>query len=72
MSISSETPRDGNQPMKTGNPLKIDIECHKALDLAQSWPLPSNPRPIVVIGTGGIVNDTHLPAYSKSGLPLAG
>jgi predicted dehydrogenase len=45
------------------------------LDLAslrQSWPLPTRPRPIVLIGAGGIVNDAHLPAYRKSGLPVAG
>lgn len=41
-------------------------------DLQQSWPTPSMPRPIVVIGAGGIVNDAHLPAYSMAGLPVAG
>ncbi|MDE2453103.1 MAG: Gfo/Idh/MocA family oxidoreductase [Burkholderiales bacterium] len=40
--------------------------------LAQSWPAPSAPRPIVVIGTGGIVNDAHLPAYRKAGFAVAG
>ena len=40
--------------------------------LRQSWPMPSAPRPIVVIGCGGIVHDAHLPAYAKSGLPVAG
>ena len=33
--------------------------------------MPSTPRPIVVIGCGGIVRDAHLPAYTKSGLPVA-
>lgn len=37
-----------------------------------SWPLPMKPRPIVIIGAGGIVNDAHLPAYTKAGLPVAG
>ncbi len=38
----------------------------------QFWPLPSRPRPIVMIGAGDIVRDAHLPAYRKAGFPLAG
>jgi predicted dehydrogenase len=38
----------------------------------QSWPRPSSPRPIVIIGAGGIVNDAHLPAYRMSGFEVAG
>lgn len=41
-------------------------------DLRQAWPKPSRPRPIVIIGAGGIVNDAHLPAYRLAGLPVAG
>ena len=41
-------------------------------DLQQRYPLPSSPKPIVVIGAGGIVNDAHLPAYKKAGLPVVG
>src|SRR5579862_7177977 len=41
-------------------------------DLRQQHPLPSTPRPIVIIGAGGIVTDAHLPAYRKAGLPVAG
>ncbi len=41
-------------------------------NLEQSWPAPSRPRPIVIIGSGGIVNDAHLPAYRKAGFPVAG
>jgi predicted dehydrogenase len=40
--------------------------------LRQSWPLPSRPRPIVIIGAGGIVTDAHLPAYDIAKLPVAG
>jgi predicted dehydrogenase len=40
--------------------------------LRQSWPLPSKPSPIVIIGAGGIVNDAHLPAYKKAHFPVAG
>jgi predicted dehydrogenase len=41
-------------------------------ELRQSWPRPSRPRPIVIVGAGGIVNDAHLPAYRKAGFPVAG
>lgn len=34
--------------------------------------LPVTPRPIVVIGAGGIVRTAHLPAYAKAGLPVIG
>lgn len=40
--------------------------------LRQAWPRPSSPRPIVIIGAGGIVNDAHLPAYAKAGFAVAG
>ncbi len=34
--------------------------------------MPRSPRPIIIIGAGGIVNDAHLPAYSIAGFPVAG
>ena len=40
--------------------------------LQQTWPRPSQPRPIVIIGAGDIVRDAHLPAYVKAGFPVAG
>jgi len=42
------------------------------LDLPQSWPRPSAPRPIVFIGGGGIVRTAHIPAYRRLGYPIAG
>ena len=33
-------------------------------------PKPAQPRPIVVIGAGGIVRAAHLPAYAKAGFPV--
>lgn len=30
------------------------------------------PRPIIIIGAGGIVNDAHLPAYQQAGFEVAG
>lgn len=44
----------------------------QASQLQQTWPRPSKPRPIVIVGAGGIVNDAHLPAYRMAGLPVAG
>ena len=41
-------------------------------ELRQSWPRPSAPKPIVIIGSGGIVTDAHLPAYRLAGFPVAG
>ena len=38
----------------------------------QSWQAPSAPRPIVIIGAGGIVRDAHLPAYGKAGFAVRG
>lgn len=46
---------------------KLDVS-----GLRQTWPMPSQPRPIVIVGAGGIVNDAHLPAYAKADLPVAG
>ncbi|MEO5758627.1 MAG: Gfo/Idh/MocA family oxidoreductase [Mesorhizobium sp.] len=40
--------------------------------LVQSWPKPSNPRPIVTFGAGSIVGDAHFPAYRKAGFMVAG
>ncbi|MGF7149839.1 putative dehydrogenase [Sphingomonas zeicaulis] len=41
-------------------------------ELRQHWPLPARPRPIAILGTGGIVKDAHLPAYRKAGFTVAG
>lgn len=38
----------------------------------QDWPAPSHPKPVVIIGAGGIVRDAHLPAYAKAGLAVCG
>ena len=32
---------------------------------------PAHPRPIVLVGAGGIVRDAHLPAYAKAGFEVA-
>ncbi|HXO76234.1 MAG TPA: Gfo/Idh/MocA family oxidoreductase [Puia sp.] len=35
-------------------------------------PLPKHPRPVILIGAGGIVNDAHLPAYKIAGFWVTG
>ena len=50
---------------------EVELTVNPA-ELRQSWPRPSRPRPIAIIGAGGIVNDAHLPAYRKAGFPVAG
>ncbi len=40
--------------------------------LRQAWDLPAHPRPIVIIGAGGIVRTAHLPAYRRVRFPVAG
>lgn len=42
------------------------------LSLQQTWPAPTNPRPIVIIGGGDIVRDAHIPTYKKAGIPVLG
>ena len=42
------------------------------MQLQHSWPLPSSPKPIVIIGAGGIVNDAHMPAYRKANFDVLG
>jgi predicted dehydrogenase len=43
----------------------------RAIVSAALPPRPVSPRPIVVLGSGGIVRDAHLPAYQKAGFPVA-
>jgi predicted dehydrogenase len=38
----------------------------------QRWPLPTRPRPVCVVGAGGIVRSAHLPAYRLGGIPVEG
>jgi predicted dehydrogenase len=38
----------------------------------QGWKRASNPRPVVIIGAGGIVRSAHIPAYRKLDYPIAG
>jgi predicted dehydrogenase len=40
--------------------------------LRQAWAVPSKPRPIVIIGAGGVVRVAHLPVYQRLKFPVAG
>lgn len=40
--------------------------------LTSDFAMPTHPKPIVVIGAGGIVEEAHLPAYRKAGWPIHG
>src|SRR5262245_2583350 len=40
--------------------------------LDQAWPRPSSLRPVVFLGSGGIVQNAHIPAYRRAGFPMAG
>jgi predicted dehydrogenase len=42
------------------------------IDLTHKILMPQNPRPIAIIGAGGIVHDAHLPAYKKAGWNVFG
>ncbi|WP_062467421.1 Gfo/Idh/MocA family protein [Demequina maris] len=50
------------------------MSARPELSLADAYDggLPLHPRPIVILGTGGIVRDAHLPAYRKAGYPVWG
>lgn len=41
-------------------------------ELRQGWAAPSSPKPVVIVGAGGIARDAHLPAYAKAGIPVRG
>ena len=42
------------------------------MHLRQAWRAPTRPRPIVIIGAGGIVRTAHLPAYHRLSFPVSG
>jgi predicted dehydrogenase len=47
----------------------VDSRIEEALRSASSV-TPKNPRPIIMIGAGGIVHDAHLPAYRRAAFPV--
>lgn len=54
------------------NTENVDTRPELRLAPAYDGTLPEDPRPIVVLGAGGIVRDAHLPAYRKANFPVFG
>jgi predicted dehydrogenase len=52
--------------MDTGADSRLDQVLRSSVPVS-----PGNPRPIIIIGAGGIVHDAHLPAYRRAGFPVA-
>jgi predicted dehydrogenase len=50
--------------------MESDEERYRQAAEASAPPRPKMPRPIVVLGAGGIVRAAHLPAYAKAGFPV--
>jgi predicted dehydrogenase len=50
----------------------LDLQKTVNAARATSLPRPKQPRPILIIGAGGIVRSAHLPAYEKAGFPVLG
>jgi predicted dehydrogenase len=48
-----------------------DVDMPPDLQSIQ-MPRPKQPRPVIVIGAGGIVRTAHLLAYAKAGFPVIG
>lgn len=42
------------------------------MEFVQRPVLPTTPRPIAIIGAGGIIRDAHLPAYALANFPISG
>jgi predicted dehydrogenase len=50
--------------------MESNEERYRQAAEASAPPRPKTPRPIVVLGAGGIVRAAHLPAYAKAGFPV--
>lgn len=48
------------------------MRSERTMPAAYDGGRPTDPRPIVIVGAGGIVRDAHLPAYRKAGFPVWG
>jgi len=51
-------------------PMESKHEIYRKAVETSAPPRPKTPRPIVILGAGGIVHDAHLPAYAKAGFPV--
>src|ERR1700733_8937326 len=50
--------------------MESNQERYRRAAEASAPPRPKTPRPIVILGAGGIVRAAHLPAYAKAGFPV--
>ncbi len=57
--------------LKTDTPMSETMPFN-ASELNQSWPLPSQPLPVIIFGAGSIVRDAHLSAYKLAKIPVVG
>jgi hypothetical protein len=51
---------------------KVLILKINSMDLNQEVKFPKNPLPIVIMGAGSMIKDTHLPAYKSAGFLVKG
>ena len=51
-------------------PMEHHEERYRQAAESAAPPRPNNPRPIVIIGAGGIIRAAHLPAYTKAAFPV--
>ena len=56
------------QPSETQT--ESNEERYRRAAEASAPPRPKTPRPIVILGAGGIIRAAHLPAYAKAGFPV--
>src|SRR5258707_10212328 len=60
----------GNVQQTKDTQMQSNEERYRQAAEAATPPRPKSPRPIVILGAGGIVRAAHLPAYAKAGFPV--
>src|SRR5687767_4019681 len=61
-----------SRPLPTSPIGRARSEPGTITHLRQAWAMPARPRPIVIIGAGGVVRTAHLPVYQRLNFPIAG
>ena len=70
--LSSGPGDSRSRPLPTSPIGRARPEPGAMTHLRQAWAVPSRPRPIVIIGAGGVVRTAHLPVYQRLKFPVAG
>ena len=70
--FSSRAGERRSRPLPTSPIGRARPESGAMTHLRQAWAVPSRPRPIVIIGAGGVVRTAHLPVYQRLKFPVAG